>query len=126
MAFTTFSTITVPIPSSVTQGIQLAKDGTTARAQYYGTSWSGGRSYLAINSATTTSAATAERLCNIVVTGGSMGAITIYDNPSAASGTILWAIATSVVGVTAVQIATSSAGITVVTAAATNVNVTYD
>lgn len=126
MPFTTAGATTVPIPVSVSQGIQTAKDGTTVRPQGYNVSQSGGRQYAAVTTATTTSVAIAERLCKVIVTGGTMGAVTIYDNPSAASGPILWARATSVIGEYDVQLPTSTAGFTIVTASAVSLNASYE
>lgn len=126
MAFTTTGSTLVPIPASITQQYQNDKTSAFIRPFHYNMSQSGGRQYAYITTATTTNIATAERLCKLHVVSGTMGAITIYDNPSGASGNVLYTITTSVAGVYDLQIPTQSAGLTIVTGAATNVAVTYE
>ena len=74
----------------------------------------------------TSSAATAVhsarpcRLVRIQINGGTMGAITIYDNASAGSGTVIATISAPVSGQTFNWGCQAVNGITIVTAAATN------
>ena len=46
----------------------------------------------------------AGRLAKVVVTAAVTGSITIYDNPSAASGTVLWTATTPALGVTPIDV----------------------
>lgn len=61
-------------------------------------------------------------LSHIVVNGGTMGTITVYDS-GAASGTKIATIASPLAGQTYVYDAKTNVGLTVVTAAATDITV---
>lgn len=63
-------------------------------------------------------------LSHIVVNGGTMGAITIYDSTTAA-GTVIATIASPLAGQHYVYDRGCALGITVVTAAATNITVAW-
>lgn len=84
--------------------------------------------YTRISSATTTTAKSGPGvLRSIVITGGTMGNITVYDN-TAASGTIIAAFTFGESdGHGGYEFGVPfSAGLTIVTAAATNLTVIYD
>ena len=82
-----------------------------------------GRTYEQVN-ATTVSVATALRVFRVLVTAGT-GAVTVYDNASAASGQVIWTKATVAVGDIYELDCPLVNGLTVVAAAATTVVVVY-
>ena len=82
-----------------------------------------GRLYSNVNAATV-SMATARRVCRVLVTAGT-GAVTVYDNASAASGQIIWTKATVAVGDIYEVDCPLVNGLTVVAAASTTVVVVY-
>ena len=73
---------------------------------------------------TTTVKASAGRLAGVVVNGGTMGSVTIYDN-SAGSGTKIATVAAPLAGMVLPYGCRVTTGITVVTAAATNLTVIW-
>ena len=82
-----------------------------------------GRAYVNVNAATV-SVATALRVFRVLVTAGT-GAVTVYDNPSAANGQIIWTSATTAAGNIYELDCPLVNGLTVVAAAATTVVVVY-
>lgn len=78
----------------------------------------GGRSYAVVTATTTSIKAAPGRIFRVLVTAGT-GAITIFDNPSAASGNTIWTKATVAVGDIYAIDCPMTTGITVVVAAAT-------
>jgi hypothetical protein len=82
--------------------------------------------FLNITTATTTVVkTTGGGLYGIVVNGGTLGSITLYDNTEA-SGTLIGTIASPVAGMVLPYNAKLDNGLTIVTAAATNLTVCYD
>ena len=75
-------------------------------------------------SAATVSVATARRVVRVLVTAGT-GAVTVYDNATAASGQVIWTKATVAVGDIYEVDCPLTLGLTVVAAAATTVVVVY-
>lgn len=84
----------------------------------------GGRFYAAATNQTLVVKATPGRIFRVVVTAGT-GTITIFDNASTASGTVLWTKTTVAVGDIYVVDCPATNGIVVVVAAATTANIIY-
>jgi len=124
MAFSTAGSQTVPVPINVTQETNVALSG-NIRPSTYNKSHSGGRSYLSVVSASTQGTA-AERACILSVTGGVMGAITIYDNVSAASGTVIYGNPSPIAGLVVSLNIPVANGVTIVTAVATNCVLSFE
>ena len=84
-----------------------------------------GWSFASIITATTTTVKSGAGVCRtIIVTGGTMGAVTIYDN-TAGSGTTIGPAVTPAQGNVLVVDATFGTGLTIVTAAATGLYIAY-
>jgi hypothetical protein len=85
----------------------------------------GGFKYVSISTATCTTVASAPAMLGtITITGGTGGTITVYDNASACSGTIIAGPILAVTApVTLSPLVQSTAGISVTTAAATDVTI---
>lgn len=81
----------------------------------------GGRFYTTVTAATQTIKNTPGRIFRVIVTAGT-GAISIFDNASAASGTLLWTKATNAVGDSVAIDCPAVNGITVTVGATTTVN----
>jgi len=82
-------------------------------------------SYASISTATTTTVKSgAGHLRSLIVAGGTLGNITVYDN-TAASGTVIQAAATPSASGLLLQDIDFGTGLTIVTAAATVINVAY-
>ena len=84
-----------------------------------------GWSFASIITATTTTVKSGAVVCHsIIVTGGTMGAVTVYDN-TAGSGTTIGPSVTPAQGNVLVVDATFGTGLTIVTAAATGIYIAY-
>lgn len=105
---------------------RIGIDGSAANANTLVGDWG----YTAISTATTTVVKTgAGQLNAVIVTGGTLGAITIYDNTAASGTNIATAFTPTVLtgggpGVFVFNVA-FSVGLTIVTGAATAITVTY-
>lgn len=63
-----------------------------------------GADYVAFTTSNVAIKPRAGRLTKVVVTAAVTGSLTFYDNPSAASGTVLYTVTTPAVGITPVDV----------------------
>jgi hypothetical protein len=127
MAF--WSKVVQSFPLTSAKVAQLIQDAAgNARSLAYNESNSGGSQYVAISTATTTTVSgTPSRLCciHVVGTGGTLGAITIYDAATATGSPIFSQAAPLGGDIYDLQLPLQT-GLTIVTAAATTLLVTYE
>jgi hypothetical protein len=94
---------------------------TTPRAQ---DAFANGYTYTHVSTATSTQVASISQLLHtVVVNGGTTGAVTLYDNASACSGTVIGTIQAATAPVTLDYDIQLKNGLCVVTAAATDITV---
>lgn len=118
----------IGIPKGDLSARTITTDGTQAAGEDLGNDVlkvEGQFSFNSISTATTTTVKSgAGHLRRMVIAGGTLGDVTIYDN-TAASGTVIQAAATPASGAVILEDLDFATGLTVVTAAATVINTSY-